>query len=514
MGADANAFGTGDDPVFDKDGVRRESVFATQNDSSSGAFREAYALQYKEAEFLREQVFKSRKNRRSQTYLLGDDVGLGKTWVGMITLFSLLNRDDSLHYRDDGKSLGLIVAPTRMLVGKWVHELETFRRSYVKNGDEFAIETVGSSKELLSRLEAQKNYKGKGSGKVFFRFFSKSCKRDAGKTMAESEKMISHLKKLMTAIAKSGMVDDSTLSKDAENDVLAARVFLRHVLSVFSRERDLKNHGGENIKKIIKWLDQSESTLSEPEARLLNAMPLYISDLEVMQLPSLLQRLRSMTKKKDWRWVPLKKDLVKKILETPKPRGRYLSKLLWGFFTKNKETGEEIHDLNSESALALVIFAAAVLPWLRRIRNAEQGFNPLNEKTALEEGIWDQELDPSEELWNRKRCRRVIYVIYNRDLRKEEAQTKEELDRRLPTSPKPLRFAIIDEVHNWANGKNGAEIYSKYWQPRVKNTLLMTATPLQLGICEIEKIFECTSESLGKEDKLETSPGLTITNIY
>lgn len=501
MGADANTFGTGDDPVFDKDGVRRESVFTTQNDSSAGAFREAYALQYQEAEFLREKVFESRQNRRPQTYLLGDDVGLGKTWVGMITLFSLLNRDG-------GKSQGLIVAPTRMLVGKWVHELEAFRRSYVKNGDDFAIETVGSSKELLSRLEAQKNYKGKGGGKAFFTFFSKSCKQDVVKTMAESEKIISHLKKLMADIAKGGMDDSPSLTKRAEKNVLAAKAFLRHVLTVFSRERDLKNHSSENIKKIIKWLGISESTLSDLEARLLSAMPLYISESEVMQLPSLLQRLRS-SNVGDWSRVPLEKGLVRKIFETPKPRGRYLSKLLWGFFTKNKETDEEILDLNNEAALALVIFAASVLPWFRRIRNAEQGATLLNGKTALLEGIWDHELDPSEELWNRKLCRRVIYVMYNRDLWEVEGdavfQTKEDLDKRLPTSPKPLRFAIIDEVHNWANGNNGADSYRKYWQPRVKNTLLMTATPLQLGFRELATILECTSESLGKEVKQETN---------
>lgn len=108
-------------------------------------FNDAYKRQRNEARDIL-----NRFSNGQNVLLLADDVGLGKTWVSMITLFSLLTEKKSPR---DSKH-ALILVPTRLLAEKWYNELLTFQRNYLKNGGkEFAIELTTSSENLIKRLE-------------------------------------------------------------------------------------------------------------------------------------------------------------------------------------------------------------------------------------------------------------------------------------------------------------------------------------------------------------------------
>lgn len=50
-------------------------------------------------------------------------------------------------------------------------------------------------------------------------------------------------------------------------------------------------------------------------------------------------------------------------------------------------------------------------------------------------------------------------------------------------------LAVIDEVHNWKNGGNGAREFSRVFRTEIPNKLLMSATPFQLHEDELGRVF-------------------------
>lgn len=123
--------------------------FSIRCQSLDRAFRDIYKRQKAEASFLINR-FTSPDYMCNDIQLLADDVGFGKTWVGMIILFSLLNKNNKHPHT-------LVVTPTRLLSDKWYHELLVFQKKYIKNPREFGIELITSSGQLLERLSTLKS---------------------------------------------------------------------------------------------------------------------------------------------------------------------------------------------------------------------------------------------------------------------------------------------------------------------------------------------------------------------
>lgn len=129
-------------PIYDEHQLR---INATEPQ-----FHNAYKRQRTEACDLL-----NRFSNKENILLLADDVGLGKTWVAMITLFSLL-----VERKTPAADHALILVPTRLLAKKWYNELLTFQRNYVKDGGKkFAIELTTSSEDLIKRLGMLESYK-------------------------------------------------------------------------------------------------------------------------------------------------------------------------------------------------------------------------------------------------------------------------------------------------------------------------------------------------------------------
>ncbi len=51
-------------------------------------------------------------------------------------------------------------------------------------------------------------------------------------------------------------------------------------------------------------------------------------------------------------------------------------------------------------------------------------------------------------------------------------------------------LSVIDEVHNWKNGGNGAQDFAQAFREAIPNKLMMSATPFQLHQDELGRIFE------------------------
>lgn len=85
--------------------------------------------------------------------------------------------------------------------------------------------------------------------------------------------------------------------------------------------------------------------------------------------------------------------------------------------------------------------------------------------------------------------------------------------RKFETELKDSHFSlvVIDEAHNWKNGKRGANDFKSLADPHIEYKLLLSATPVQLHPDELQKIFDnthsknCINLSLQTVDQLQTT---------
>jgi len=69
-----------------------------------------------------------------------------------------------------------------------------------------------------------------------------------------------------------------------------------------------------------------------------------------------------------------------------------------------------------------------------------------------------------------------------------------------------IGLAVVDEVHNWKNGGNGAERFQNQFAPFIERKLIMSATPFQIHEGELERVFDYASgnkrsSEVGKADR-------------
>lgn len=66
-----------------------------------------------------------------------------------------------------------------------------------------------------------------------------------------------------------------------------------------------------------------------------------------------------------------------------------------------------------------------------------------------------------------------------------------------------IDLVVIDEVHNWKNGGNGANTFRSSYAPYIRNKLIMSATPFQLDEDELGRIFNYVSPDQGRDLSVE-----------
>lgn len=133
-----------------------ERSVRTPNCVSRDQNRTTYSKQFREAKLI------TNRFENTPVQILADDVGTGKTWVGMMTIFSCL---ESARPEVDETRIGnlrrrqhaVIIAPSRMVAKKWIHELNHFNRYYVENPHKTAIDKLSSTCELLDEIKQNSN---------------------------------------------------------------------------------------------------------------------------------------------------------------------------------------------------------------------------------------------------------------------------------------------------------------------------------------------------------------------
>lgn len=68
-----------------------------------------------------------------------------------------------------------------------------------------------------------------------------------------------------------------------------------------------------------------------------------------------------------------------------------------------------------------------------------------------------------------------------------------------------IGLAVIDEVHNWKNGTNGAEQFRRQYTSRITWKLIMSATPFQLDQDELGSVFRYAGAAKDKSSTLITN---------
>ena len=129
---------TGEEKTVLMDGVATEA--------QKKEFSKIYRQQYAEAqELFRRFTDQSGDSEQNRVQILADDVGFGKTWVAMILLFGLLSSGKIPRH-------ALIIAPNDLLAHKWIKELRTFMKDYVKGAEAFSVERIRGAESFAERL--------------------------------------------------------------------------------------------------------------------------------------------------------------------------------------------------------------------------------------------------------------------------------------------------------------------------------------------------------------------------
>lgn len=118
--------------------------------------------------------------------------------------------------------------------------------------------------------------------------------------------------------------------------------------------------------------------------------------------------------------------------------------------------------------------------------------------------------------WDEQPKERAIHVIYMNDLR-VDAYEKTHQDNKKSTGPTqkqinyqkavekiffnlkkstPISLVVVDEAHNWRRRAYGASSFQRFIQPFVQRTLLVSATPLHMGVEDLKSIIDLT---IGKD---------------
>ena len=71
---------------------------------------------------------------------------------------------------------------------------------------------------------------------------------------------------------------------------------------------------------------------------------------------------------------------------------------------------------------------------------------------------------------------------------------------RIKLSESGIELAVIDEAHNWKDGKNGGDEFMETFATAIGQKLLMSATPFQLAEGEMRRVFERATNRIGNTD--------------
>lgn len=375
-----------------------------------------------------------------KSVLLADEVGMGKTYAALATIAMHLFQTA----RNDRKVL--LVVPNALLSSKWEQEIRTFNRDYLlrQGGKELRPLVVNGYWDLVQNLHDYQNIDVPRISERMLRCFAYFVKEwlDGSRRKAYKRKVqwpicdglhelhphVLELTSYMSPLALSNFLEDQISLEPDRFENMA---------------RDLEaNQPSEFLKQLFRTFGARQDAM-EPNVFIV-AM-------------SALSRTRS-----------------------DHSDARLFSSYIVSRGLKHRKSPVRLNVLAAVHAAKLVTGPESIKPhgkkrhmdWLDSIYYTRLwGFEDAVDSTIKEFG---PETFINELLGGNPN--KTLKEISDRIVRRKLGEAN-------------VVLAVIDEVHNWKNGGNGAGEFARVFRSQISNKLMMSATPFQLHEEELGRVF-------------------------
>lgn len=387
------------------------------------------------------------------TLLLGDEVGMGKTYVALAVMAHEVLQPGSA----GGKAL-LVTPPSAVLRAKWEQEVRSFSERYVPREAGAAMRPliVHSYWDLVGNLHEHKDVEVNWIGQeklsaILFQFWQWSLRKG----------WVSKRHKLWDSLLEFDEASPAAMRFASEYSVAALEAylektnadendFLHAMLKAGGRmytHREVSEH---RVKQLFKAFTQTQQSF-EPNVFILG--------------------MNALRKPRSDKW------------ENRRFSTFVLSVLLKGRWQKTCEAVVKALKKTNVLQPKLTVSQLNALAQvdLYRTRSCVQA--ALEEDEALSDN-WERILADPESM-------------KDGDIKNFFAQVVDATVAK-KVSESGIRLAVVDEVHNWKSGANGALDFQRNFANSVPHKLLMSATPFQLGEREMETILGFAMKQKGQ----------------
>lgn len=382
--------------------------------------------------------------------LLADEVGMGKTYVALAVMADFLMQSQ----RNDRKVL-LITPPSHVLKHKWIEEIRSFSGKYVNRdsaGDERKAMrplNIGSYWELFKNLhdyeDTERLRVDEGILHPFlYTLFS----------WAKSRGLLGKQPRLWPVVSEFDAFESANLRFTAVYSQAAIREFLD---AVHAARKD--------------WFRQQFDALKE-------------GDYQAWRLANL---FKEFTGQQD-RFEPNVYVINMSVLSAPRSdeaENKLFSQFVLGFLLSGMHAQNRMKIVQALEGANILRLRQRYGRWedymenvLRTSREDMYGLREVTQRVLQRSDVIDE--------WKSLRGQLLgdgsgpARAFFNR-LRDLVFQEK--------LADANIGLAVVDEVHNWKNGKQNAEMFKSQYAPAIRRKLIMTATPFQVEEGEMERVF-------------------------
>lgn len=381
-----------------------------------------------------------RHSKGIHSVLLADEVGMGKTYAALAAIALHLFQTT----KNDRKAL--LIVPNALLSSKWEQEIRTFNRDYLlrKDGKELRPLVVSGYWDLIQNLHDYQNIDVPRISERMLRCFTFLVKEwfDGSQRKAYKRKMQWPICNGLHELHPAVLELTSYLSPLALSNFLEDQISLEPD-RFKNMARDLEtDQSSEFLKQLFRTFGARQDAM-EPNVFIV-AM-------------SALSRTRS-----DHSDACLFSSyIVSRGLKHRKPPVRL--KVLAAVHAANLVTGPDAIKPRGKKRH---------LEWLDSIYDTRLwGFEDAVDSVINEYG---QETLINELLGDNPN--KTLKEVSDRIVRRKLGEVN-------------IVLAVIDEVHNWKNGGNGAGDFARVFRSQIPNKLMMSATPFQLHEEELGRVF-------------------------
>ena len=378
------------------------------------------------------------------TILLADEVGMGKTYVALAVM--------ARHIISKNGKVLLVVPDNPILSDKWLQEIQSFDETYVRKSKNIRRQRlrpllVRDHWELVQNLHDYKKsevveiFKMSREKTKHFEFLFRFWYENRGKQNKKKDYNNWEADFLKFCSSYPPKIFENFLSVWDK----------RHPGDLKSLKSELDNGNADNLNKLAKLFSTQ--------------MVYYKPNIFIISMGRL------------------------------KPAGNYNERLLYTYIVgqlKDVPKGTRVSVYKRLSTQGLIANyqqdgVTEITDW----RSALASSNLWGLKVAADQAIRQERKNEEDTPLNR------ILRQNQTDNKKLLSGLKNEIFR-LKLEQSRIKLAVVDEVHNWKNKKNGAEEFRQNYAPGIRNKLIMSATPIQMRPPELKTLFLTAT---GEEEK-------------